>query len=202
VIALWLNLKTAVASVLLEWVITLQPNFTTAPNACSSTTASAITITTVNSIHTVSESIDKLEETTAYLSNLSYACWNVHTLRYEQSEILGGEPIIIGTRTSIRVIVGLWRLGIIPEEILNHLPHLTCKNDREQLEFAAAQGRCLLTHNRVDFERLHLQYMEECRQHYEIIIVPQKNAYEVAQRIGILVSTLMVHEIYNQPLYA
>jgi predicted nuclease of predicted toxin-antitoxin system len=76
------------------------------------------------------------------------------------------------------------------------------KTDREQLEFATAQCRCLLTHNRVDFERLHLQYIEEGRQHYGIIVVPQKNAYEVAQRIGILVSTLMVDEIYNQLLYA
>jgi Domain of unknown function (DUF5615) len=76
------------------------------------------------------------------------------------------------------------------------------KTDREQLEFATAQGRCLLTHNRVDFERLHLQYMEEDRQHYGIIVVPQKNAYEVAQRIGILVSTLMADEINNQLLYA
>ena len=40
------------------------------------------------------------------------------------------------------------------------------KTDREQLEFATAQGRCLLTHNRVDVERLHLQYIEEDRQHY------------------------------------
>jgi predicted nuclease of predicted toxin-antitoxin system len=35
------------------------------------------------------------------------------------------------------------------------------KTDQEQLEFATFLGRCLLTHNRVDFERLHLQYMEE-----------------------------------------
>jgi predicted nuclease of predicted toxin-antitoxin system len=76
------------------------------------------------------------------------------------------------------------------------------KTDREQLEFATTQGRCLLTHNRVDFEQLHLQYIEEGRQPYWIIVVPQKNAYEVAQRIGILVSTLMVDEIYNQLLYA
>lgn len=41
------------------------------------------------------------------------------------SDILGGEPIITGTRTSVRAIVGLWRLGIPPEEILHHLPHLT-----------------------------------------------------------------------------
>ncbi|MEH2465997.1 DUF5615 family PIN-like protein [Nostoc sp.] len=32
------------------------------------------------------------------------------------------------------------------------------KTDREQLEFTTSVGRCILTHNRVDFERLHLQY--------------------------------------------
>ena len=63
-------------------------------------------------------------------------------------------------------------------------------------------GKCVLTHNRVDFERLHLQYIESGRQHSGIIVVPQKNAYEVAQRIGILVSALTVEEIRNQLLYA
>ena len=63
-------------------------------------------------------------------------------------------------------------------------------------------GKCVLTHNRVDFERLHLQYIESGRQHSGIIVVPQKNAYEVAQRIGILVSALMAEEIRNQLLYA
>ncbi len=76
------------------------------------------------------------------------------------------------------------------------------KTDSEQLEFANSLGRCILTHNRVDFEGLHLQYMEEKREHSGIIIVPQKNAYEVAQRIGILVSSLTVNEIENQLLYA
>lgn len=76
------------------------------------------------------------------------------------------------------------------------------KTDREQLEFATSLSRCILTHNRVDFERLHLQYLEEGRQHSGIIIVPQKNAYEVAQRIGILVSALTIDEITNQLLYA
>jgi uncharacterized protein (DUF433 family) len=50
-------------------------------------------------------------------------------------EILGGEPIIIGTRTSIRAIVGLWRLGIMPEEILNHFPHLTLAQVFDALSF-------------------------------------------------------------------
>ncbi|MHC5741276.1 MAG: DUF5615 family PIN-like protein [Nostoc sp.] len=75
------------------------------------------------------------------------------------------------------------------------------KTDREQLEFATSVGRCILTHNRVDFERLHLQYIEENKEHFGIIVVPQKNAYEVAQRIGILVSTLTADEIRNQLLY-
>ncbi len=39
--------------------------------------------------------------------------------------ILGGEPIIIGTRTPVRAIVELWRLGVPPEQIPVNLPHLT-----------------------------------------------------------------------------
>ncbi|MCC6328839.1 MAG: DUF433 domain-containing protein [Acidobacteria bacterium] len=38
--------------------------------------------------------------------------------------ILGGEPIITGTRTPVRAIVELYRMGISPEEIPTHLPHL------------------------------------------------------------------------------
>lgn len=50
-------------------------------------------------------------------------------------EILGGEPIIIGTRTSVRTIVGLWRIGVMPEEILTHLPHLTLAQVFDALSF-------------------------------------------------------------------
>ena len=39
--------------------------------------------------------------------------------------ILGGEPIIKGTRTPIRAIVEIYRLGTSAEEIPGHLPHLT-----------------------------------------------------------------------------
>ena len=74
--------------------------------------------------------------------------------------------------------------------------------DSKQLAFATSLGRCFLTHNRVDFERLHFQYVEENKQHAGIIVVPQKNAYEIAQRIGILLSALTVDEMMNQLLYA
>jgi uncharacterized protein (DUF433 family) len=39
--------------------------------------------------------------------------------------ILGGEPIIKGTRTPVRAIVEMWRLGIALEEIPHRLPHLS-----------------------------------------------------------------------------
>jgi uncharacterized protein (DUF433 family) len=39
--------------------------------------------------------------------------------------ILGGEPIINGTRTPVRAIVEMWRMGVAPEEIPMHLPHLS-----------------------------------------------------------------------------
>lgn len=40
-------------------------------------------------------------------------------------QILGGEPVVRGTRTSVRAIVELWRRGVAPEEIPKHLPHLS-----------------------------------------------------------------------------
>jgi uncharacterized protein (DUF433 family) len=53
----------------------------------------------------------------------------VHTTghRYivRSDAILGGEPIIEGTRTPVRAIVELWRQGVLPEAIPSHLPHLT-----------------------------------------------------------------------------
>ena len=39
--------------------------------------------------------------------------------------ILSGEPIIRGTRTSVRAIVERWRSGVPPEMIPSQLPHLT-----------------------------------------------------------------------------
>lgn len=39
--------------------------------------------------------------------------------------ICNGEPIIKHTKTTVRAIVELWRLGIHPEEITDHLPHLS-----------------------------------------------------------------------------
>lgn len=42
-----------------------------------------------------------------------------------REDVLGGEPIVEGTRTPVRAIVEEWRLGTPPEEIPDGMPHLT-----------------------------------------------------------------------------
>lgn len=48
-----------------------------------------------------------------------------HCYIIRKKGILSEEPIIKGTRTPVRAIVELWRLGYMPEEIQSGLPHLS-----------------------------------------------------------------------------
>ncbi len=48
-----------------------------------------------------------------------------HRYVVTNDQILGGEPIIEGTRTPVRAIVELWRQGLAPETIPTRLPHLS-----------------------------------------------------------------------------
>ena len=48
-----------------------------------------------------------------------------HRYVVRDDTILGGEPIVAGTRVPVRAVVELWRLGVAPEEVPTHLPHLT-----------------------------------------------------------------------------
>jgi uncharacterized protein (DUF433 family) len=58
-----------------------------------------------------------------------------HLYVVTDGEILGGEPIIRGTRTPIRAIVEIYRLGTLPEEIPSHLPHLSLAQDFDALSY-------------------------------------------------------------------
>jgi uncharacterized protein (DUF433 family) len=49
--------------------------------------------------------------------------------------LLQGEPVVAGTKTPVRAIVELWRLGVRPEEIPLHLPHLTLSQVFDALSF-------------------------------------------------------------------
>jgi uncharacterized protein (DUF433 family) len=53
----------------------------------------------------------------------------------KDTTILGGEPIIAGTRTPVRAIVELWRQGLAPELIPQQLPHLTLAQVFDSLSY-------------------------------------------------------------------
>jgi uncharacterized protein (DUF433 family) len=69
-------------------------------------------------------------------------------------EVLGGEPVVKGTRTPVRAIVEHWKFGDSPEEILRHLPHLRLAevfdvlsyydDHREEIERYIALNRVLV----------------------------------------------------------
>lgn len=63
------------------------------------------------------------------------ATYTEHRYVVRDPEILGGEPVIAKTRTPVRAIVELWRMGVAPEEIPAHLPHLTAAQVFDALSY-------------------------------------------------------------------
>ncbi len=57
--------------------------------------------------------------------------------RYIESKpgVVDGEPVIKGTRVSVRTIVLAWRRGIAPEEIPDHYPNITAAQVFEALSY-------------------------------------------------------------------
>ena len=48
------------------------------------------------------------------------------------------------------------------------------ESDESQLTFAVEQGHAVVTHNRIDFVRLHSEYARAGERHWGIIIAPQQ----------------------------
>ena len=61
----------------------------------------------------------------------------VHPYVTSDSALLGGEPLVRGTKTPVRAIVELWRMGIPPEEIPEHLPHIALTQVFDALSYYA-----------------------------------------------------------------
>jgi len=75
-------------------------------------------------------------------------------------QILSGEPIIKGTRTPVRAIVENWRLGYLPEELPQHLPHITLAQVFDALSYFADHREQIMKYielNRVDDGELHVR---------------------------------------------
>ena len=51
--------------------------------------------------------------------------------------LLGGEPAIRGTKTPVRAIVEMWRMGVPPDEFPLHLPHITLAQVFDALRYYA-----------------------------------------------------------------
>ena len=60
--------------------------------------------------------------------------------------------------------------------------------DGEQLGFATSQGRILVTHNRVHFERLAVEWMSDRREHAGIVVLGRQSrphpTHLTAQKLG------------------
>jgi uncharacterized protein (DUF433 family) len=48
----------------------------------------------------------------------------IDALIEKNPKLRGGRPIIAGTGTTVRAIAGLYKLGLVAEEIATQLPHL------------------------------------------------------------------------------
>ena len=69
-----------------------------------------------------------------------------------------GEPMINETRVPVRAIVELWRVGVRPEEIPDHLPHIGLAQVFDALSFYAGhreQVDRFIEINRVQDEEVH-----------------------------------------------
>lgn len=81
-----------------------------------------------------------------------------HRYIVRDEQILSGEPVIDGTRTPVRAIVELWRLGTAPEEIPTSLPHLNLAQVFDALSYYIDHQQEIHRYigaNRVDDDRLH-----------------------------------------------
>jgi len=74
-----------------------------------------------------------------------------HPYVTRDDSILSGEPIIKGTPTPVRAIVENWRMGVAPQDIPTHLPHLKLAHIFDALSYFA------------DHQEEILQYIERNR---------------------------------------
>lgn len=75
-------------------------------------------------------------------------------------------------------------------------------DDASQLAFAADEGRAIVTHNRLDFERLHQRYFSEGREHHGIIIAKRRPSdTAVVVKLLTLLNEVTADDMINQLRY-
>jgi len=75
------------------------------------------------------------------------------------------------------------------------------QSDSAQLEYVASHEMLFITHNRVDFEALHRQYLAAHKVHWGIIIVSRRLPHVIATNLLRLLNRMTADELRNQLLY-
>lgn len=75
------------------------------------------------------------------------------------------------------------------------------KTDREQLDHATKLSCVLVSHNRVDFEKLAVQFLKDGKEHDGIILAARRNVYELARRLARFLEMHKSDSIKNQVWY-
>lgn len=73
--------------------------------------------------------------------------------------------------------------------------------DAEQLAYAVDQARTLVTHNRIDFEKLIQSYFDSGKNHYGVIFAVRRPPQEIAQRLLVILNHVTADEMHNQVRY-
>jgi uncharacterized protein (DUF433 family) len=86
---------------------------------------------------------------------------DIGTLIVRTAEMRGGRPRVAGTGVTVRRIVGWYKLGLSPEEIISEIPHLTLAQVYAALAYYHANREEVeadITAEEVEVERLEREH--------------------------------------------
>ncbi|QDU54071.1 DUF5615 family PIN-like protein [Aeoliella mucimassa] len=78
---------------------------------------------------------------------------------------------------------------------------LVGSSDQQQLEYAANNRAVLVTHNRVDFEKLVDTWYRTGKQHAGVVIAIRRSPYAIAESLLKMVNSMTADELVNQLIY-
>lgn len=73
--------------------------------------------------------------------------------------------------------------------------------DEQQLEFATSHQFAIVTHNRIDFERLIVKYFTSGKSHGGVIIAVRHDANELSRRLLLILNHFTADEMRDQLRY-